>query len=832
MRIRLATIAALLPLTAACNSDDPNPIPPTCPAGSERCACYGNGTCNTGLICLSGLCVRPVGDGGQVGDSEAGDSTGGDPTPGDPTLGDAPEGDGRGDGDGVFGDSTDLPGIDLCPTVQPHSGWVSDRTRIEICANNANGKGLVPVPEVFLLVDPDGNGEDVTEVRLIRESFVNMSADLSSSGGPADASVMSTVVPSAEEPRGAGIVVPTTPGNKYAIRVVNPDGATGVIVGAFEVLPDRPPVITRISPEQALVNQGLQPVTIAGSYLKDPTGSTLARVLLVTRESITGDLVEHNCLNATPTDPTPPADTYTQVTCDVDTDAVPTGSYLVRYEHLDDLSFSEYATFVLTNPSGKLASEPVFMDGQLQTARLAHGAAVGRDDLGNTYLYAVGGQTGNTPDTAIDTVEVAALSRFGFVATWIEVTEKLPQPLTGLSLVAHESYLFVVGGSDNQGTPVNTVFRVLVLGADSAPHIKAPTAVADGSLEEGTYSYKVSALMGPGSDNVGADGSYGEGLPSDAETIRVTGDELSVTLTWDAVPGAASYRIYRTRLANQLIGTEQLMKDVGNVLTYTDTGDVVEESAAFPLAPGATGKWMVMPGLTIPRADAGATIASWTDTGEVPAVTHHYVYVVGGLSAAGTYEDTYDYSELILSETTGMWSLAAFQSDNTNKLSNGRSELIVATLDEHTAPRIAPTHDNYVIAATGTDAGFYYGHIDCAKVGVDGLLQTWTLADNASGSSPRWGASGALVNNFLYSVSGKGSSYLEKGVRAEVCNVSGCTTTAPPPLSWAGGDAGITIPPGQARYRAGAVYAAGYFYLIGGQSESTTAFATVFRGSY
>jgi Concanavalin A-like lectin/glucanases superfamily len=43
-----------------------------CPAGSETCACYGNGTCNGGLLCLSNLCVRPLtggaaGAGGMLG---------------------------------------------------------------------------------------------------------------------------------------------------------------------------------------------------------------------------------------------------------------------------------------------------------------------------------------------------------------------------------------------------------------------------------------------------------------------------------------------------------------------------------------------------------------------------------------------------------------------------------------------------------------------------------------------------------------------------------------------------------------------------------------------
>ena len=37
-----------------------------CPAGAETCACYGNGTCNGGLLCLSNLCVRPL-TGGAAG---------------------------------------------------------------------------------------------------------------------------------------------------------------------------------------------------------------------------------------------------------------------------------------------------------------------------------------------------------------------------------------------------------------------------------------------------------------------------------------------------------------------------------------------------------------------------------------------------------------------------------------------------------------------------------------------------------------------------------------------------------------------------------------------
>jgi hypothetical protein len=47
-----------------------------CSAGSEGCSCYGNDTCNSGLSCLSHLCVNLPGNGGATGTGGA-VSTGG-----------------------------------------------------------------------------------------------------------------------------------------------------------------------------------------------------------------------------------------------------------------------------------------------------------------------------------------------------------------------------------------------------------------------------------------------------------------------------------------------------------------------------------------------------------------------------------------------------------------------------------------------------------------------------------------------------------------------------------------------------------------------------------
>lgn len=60
--------------SVGCGSDKSQPC-----QGYERCYCYGNDTCNAGLVCSSGLCVNPAGQGGASssgGATSAGGSAG------------------------------------------------------------------------------------------------------------------------------------------------------------------------------------------------------------------------------------------------------------------------------------------------------------------------------------------------------------------------------------------------------------------------------------------------------------------------------------------------------------------------------------------------------------------------------------------------------------------------------------------------------------------------------------------------------------------------------------------------------------------------------------
>jgi hypothetical protein len=70
---------------AAGTSSTADAGPGPCAAGSERCGCYGNDTCDAGLSCASGLCVKldalgragANGSGGSVANGTGGAGSGG-----------------------------------------------------------------------------------------------------------------------------------------------------------------------------------------------------------------------------------------------------------------------------------------------------------------------------------------------------------------------------------------------------------------------------------------------------------------------------------------------------------------------------------------------------------------------------------------------------------------------------------------------------------------------------------------------------------------------------------------------------------------------------------
>src|SRR3954469_9803391 len=105
----------------------------------------------------------------------------------------------------------------------------------------------------------------------------------------------------------------------------------------------------------------------------------------------------------------------------------------------------------------------------------------------------------------------------------------------------------------------------------ATPSRLAGSSGGSGSLAAGTYYFKVVAEMATGGASVLS-------APS-AEVAVTTGASGSVTLSWGAVTGADSYRVYRGTAAN---GETVYRTVTGTSVTYTGTG----ESSGTPKSAG------------------------------------------------------------------------------------------------------------------------------------------------------------------------------------------------------------------------------------------------------
>jgi hypothetical protein len=108
--------------------------------------------------------------------------------------------------------------------------------------------------------------------------------------------------------------------------------------------------------------------------------------------------------------------------------------------------------------------------------------------LGKAYVYVIGGQTLPTDVSGTNAIYMASVDpTSGAVGTWTQLTNPLPQALMGASATVHNGYLYVVGGLNSSGAPVNTAYSAPVnadgtIGTWTTSTNSLPTARAFGAM--------------------------------------------------------------------------------------------------------------------------------------------------------------------------------------------------------------------------------------------------------------------------------------------------------------------------------------------------------------
>jgi hypothetical protein len=647
--------------------------------------------------------------------------------------------------------------------IDPPFGWSQSQTGVTMTTTTPIGAGQTPFQNgVRIYVNPNGSTGLATSLSAV--------AFLKSSEITA--------------------LIPKLSTGDYDVIAVNPDGSVGVLTKGFKVTTNPPPVLDEISPG-SIANTGTPTVRVDGSGFAT-TG--ILKVELVCKPP-TG--------NTTTSTPTLAARTSTQLTLTIaNASTLVDGSICIIRVTNPDGTYGEYSALGVTGPSLNIGAFNA--TSSLVTARRAPATTSGRPTSAARFLYAIGGDSGTT-NGALDTVEAVSVNRFGDLNQWRILPTKLPTRLTHAKARRIGQFIYLVGG--NTGTaPSNQAYRAKVLDPNVAPQFNdVSLSVETTGMGPGIWYYRVSAVM-QGTD---PSNPNGETLAGDPQPIKIPNNltqKLHIKLTWNAVPGAKSYRIYRTPTANLTSGQEVLLATVNApTVTYTDTGTATP-GTDIPRQVGDLGEWHSAGTLGAAREGLGLGV------GRDPTTANTwYLYALMGRSTGNTMLKTYEYMKITIN-ANGTQTMGAWQQDATNQVNNGRWQLAGFSVDRVASTRVG-ANNTYIYAGPGLGS---LTDVNAGKIQTGGKLTSWTLEAKANPGYAGYGFAAAADQLFVFG--GQNGSPDTGGKSTEICGPgSRCKATATPP-ELRGWNAGIGL--STARYLMGTAIESAHIYIIGGTTAS------------
>ncbi len=375
-------------------------------------------------------------------------------------------------------------------TVNPMFGWTGGQTNVSIAGANFNFP-----PRVVLTLSGTTTGMTLTYVAMVSSSQLN------------------AVIPQ-------GMAV-----GWYNVTVINPDGGTATYPNAFYVSANPPPVITSISPASGATNVATS-ITI--------TGYDFASNATATAIDSSGN--SYNCSIV-------PPQSSTDITCTVNLPS--TGAYVIRVTNTSDNTYYDYASFAVTNPARNVGNTSPSAQ-SLIIGRQGLAAVTGHDNLGDRFMYALGGDDGFGGHT-LDSVEFAQPDEFGNLSPF-NLTSPLLYKTTGAAAFQYDNYIYVMGG--DAPTATSAIERAKILTTDGAPLLSFEklSVFTTGTLPANTWVYTVSANLPTNTTDIG------ESLPSPIVFTSTTsngaiGFSWNPVQVWDPVThafvSATGYNVYR-----------------------------------------------------------------------------------------------------------------------------------------------------------------------------------------------------------------------------------------------------------------------------------------------
>jgi hypothetical protein len=638
------------------------------------------------------------------------------------------------------------------------------------------------------------------------------------------------------------------PAGDYDVIVLDPidakGGHVGVFANAFHLIAT-PPVVDTITPQTVIASQPTT-LVVAGSGFE--TGSTPTAWLSECSAppgvvSPTTPLALPAIAGATPTQLSVTVNAGTMaagVVCvlriinGVPADAskpCPAGGTCRPY--------ADFSAIASVNGSGNLgtwiqSSQSSTDVRPLPSARTRLGVVAGHVNAQTRFLFAVGGDDGAEANAKSEVVSTQ-LSPLGDMLGWTAQRNAMLKARTGQATIRIGQFVYAIGGFDGTAALAG-VERARILDPLDVPAVPeidlTPSATG---VVAGTWVYRVTAVRAASY----ASDPGGETLPSDP--LNVTLPDLTtmtatplvkVTLSWPAMPSAASYNVYRTGAAGIGVTEVQLLANVpqptGATVTFDDTGAAT--TAQTPLPIGALGKWNAVSSLTAPRYGAAAAIAR----GATTATTQTwFLYVGGGASDAALTQtglhDTYEWARIDIAVADGSQTVSAFsvgKSGAANASIGGARAFLSAYASDTAVKSDIPVGSTFVYFGSGMDkatalgfkSGMVAGSLTPASPSGDLGAMTTTSA------APVGGAGAATIAGFLFTIGGWNSGLTIQNTNSTTfCPTTGCGSSPPVVTNWNNGGGGT---PNLPRTLLGAVVEAPFIYIFGGSTTSAADTAT------
>jgi len=643
------------------------------------------------------------------------------------------------------------------------------------------GVQFEPVPRVYLNPNPVGAGIVATALRAtILESAVQLSA----------------VVPDGMAP------------GQYDLIVVNPSGAVGLLSQALTVTATEPPFVESVAPGSLDAN-AVQTASVVGDYF-DTAG---VDVTLECRDFASGALVGSGTA-------TVDLASTRRLDLTVDAGGIPAGAVCIVVVTNGDGSSYRYSAISFKEPSQNLnawASGTPMLEPRRGLALVA-----GRPTDTSRFLFAIGGDDGTAANVKAS-VEVAPVDPFGQMGAWSYQRNSLANAWDGAATatLAHsfagvakiDRFIYLVGGSDGSAA-TDSLLRAQILDPLDGPEIfDLDARLGDGSegQGEGLWYYRVAALF-PTSDpsNPGGESLAGEVLNV---LLPAVPELIVLTLTWEQVPGASGYRVYRTPVADDMVTNLQLLAEVsgGDTLSYEDLGGATDETVT-PFPRGSLGVWHAVTGAPLlgPR-EAHATVA----VQDLNTPARWFLYAIGGRGPGGVQAG--GEVAIVTVGADGGQSVGPWQplSATLSMARAGLAGFVVTGADT----TVVPAGETYLFLGPGHDGSRAQGIMEVQVVGPDGDLSG--LVDTGTPRPPAIaGGAGLAANGFLFLFGGRNDSPTNNDWSGEL--------VAPLPaveLDSGGslGGGGMLTP----RQYQGSAQESAFFFIAGGATNTEVASTSV-----